>query len=177
MRQQDRPERDAIDELLAAPQLDDGVGVFRQHVLQQTLGRLRVRRRLRRAAWAVGLAAGIAAIALGIHWLTLTSMIPQPEMAELPQFPQAASLPAPGLSALALEWRAFDSSQRQAELYRQAGDRYLTEGDDLQAALRCYGNALTTGTDDNLQLSPSDSWLLMAIKDARQKENRDANGM
>jgi negative regulator of sigma E activity len=164
-------EPDALDELLAAPQPPADAEALRQKLLSQTTGVLRFRRRVRQATWAAGLAACVAAVVFGFRGRPPAPVAPQPEVSDLP------APPAPDESALALEWRAFDSPNRQAELYRQAGDRYLTEGEDLQAALRCYANALDTATDDDQKVSPSDSWLLMAIKDAREKEKRDANGM
>jgi hypothetical protein len=168
-------ESDAIDDLLAAPKMSGDAERLRQQIWQRTTGVLRFRRRLRQAAWAAGLAACVAAVVFGLRWRTPAPALPQPEVAERPSPPQPS--PSPDASAVVLEWRAFDSPDHQTELYRRAGDRYLAEGEDLQAALRCYGNALDTGTEDDLKLSPSDSWLLMAIKDARMKEKRDANGM
>jgi hypothetical protein len=164
-------EPDALKELLAAPKPPGDAEGLRQRLLHQTTGVLRFRRRVRQAAWAAGLAACVAAVVFGLRWRTPAPVTPQPEVAQLPSPPQQDE------SALALEWRAFDSPNRQTELYRHAGDRYLAEGEDLQAALRCYANALDTATEDDLKLSSSDSWLLMAIKDAREKEKRDANGM
>jgi negative regulator of sigma E activity len=164
-------EPDALDELLAVPQLPADAEVLRQRLLHHTTGVVRFRRRVRQVAWAAGLAACVAVVVFGLRWRTPAPVTPQPLTAQLP------SPSAQDGSALALEWRAFDSPNRQTELYRQAGDRYLAEGEDLQAALRCYANALDTATDDDQKVSPSDSWLLMAIKDAREKEKRDANGM
>jgi hypothetical protein len=164
-------ERDALDELLAPPKLPGNADELRRKVLHQTTRLLRFRRRLRRVAWAAGFAACLAAVVFGIRWRPSAPLSPQPEVAGLP------SPPAQDESALGLEWHAFDSPDRQKELYRRAGDRYLAEGEDLQAAVRCYANALDAGNEEDLKLSPSDSWLLMAIKDAREKEKRDANGM
>ncbi len=59
-------------------------------------------------------------------------------------------------------------------MYKQAGDRYMTEQSDPQSALRCYGNALDNGTEQDRSISTDDNWLLMAIKDARQKEKSHA---
>jgi hypothetical protein len=77
-------------------------------------------------------------------------------------------------SPLTLEWQALDSPQPRPDVYRSAGDRYDEDG-DYQSALRCYRGALDTGSDKDLAIAPEDSWLLMVLKDARQKEKRDAN--
>jgi hypothetical protein len=73
-----------------------------------------------------------------------------------------------------LEWHAVDNVDRRAELYRKAGDQYLSEASDPESALRCYSAALDTGAGTNQAVLPEDNWLLMAIKDAREKENRRA---
>jgi len=75
----------------------------------------------------------------------------------------------------ALEWRAIDHPEQAGTAYRAAGDRYLAENADPGAAARCYGSALSAGPAEDLTIDPNDSWLMMAIKDARQKEARDAN--
>jgi hypothetical protein len=133
---------------------------------------LRRRRRLRQLGWAAALAACYGAGLLTVRWLTAPAPHPgPPEVVRQPDPPA----PAPPPTALAVEWRAFDGGDRQAALYQEAGDRYLAEENDPRAALRCYGNGLDTGTPEDLAIAPSDSWLLMAIKDARQKEKRHAN--
>jgi hypothetical protein len=60
-------------------------------------------------------------------------------------------------------------------LYRRAADRYLEEEGDVGSAVRCYGRALDEGGGRDLAIAPGDSWLLMVIKNARQKEKDDAN--
>jgi hypothetical protein len=75
---------------------------------------------------------------------------------------------------VALEWQALDSPRRRAELYREAGDRYLSAESDPESALRCYTAALDAGAGADRAVAPADSWLLMALKDAREKEKRHA---
>jgi hypothetical protein len=170
---------DPFDDLLAAPRAARDVEVLRQKVLAETNRVLRRRRRVRQFARAAGLAACVALALFGARWLIAPAPPVPSAVAERPSPPESRpTLADPDLSPVALEWRAFDSPGRQAELFRQAGDRYLAAGEDLQAALRCYGNALDAGSEDDQKPAASDSWLLMAIKDARQKENRDVpNGM
>ncbi len=49
----------------------------------------------------------------------------------------------------------------------------MSEEADPQSALRCYAAALDEGKPDDLNVSADDSWLLMAIKNARKKEIAD----
>jgi hypothetical protein len=103
---------------------------------------------------------------------------PVPPVASLPSQPGiVAESPDPlaGLSAVDLEWRALEGQGKRSELYRLAGDRYLKDANDVESALRCYRLALDSGSQQDLPISPEDSWLLMAAKEARQKEKRHAN--
>src|SRR4051812_19936155 len=128
--------------LLTPPAVPDEGGPLRQRLLGQTTAVLRRRRRLRRLARAAGLAACYAAGLVTMHGLAPRPPLPPPaEVAQQSPTPRPpAAEPVPEPPALALEWQAFDSPDRGAELYRQAGDRYLSEEADPAAALRCYGN-------------------------------------
>jgi hypothetical protein len=78
--------------------------------------------------------------------------------------------------APAVERRAEKAADpERAALLRQAGHRYLEEEADPEAALRCYSKSLDAGTKDDAKFSPNDDWLMMAIKNAREKETRHAN--
>jgi hypothetical protein len=84
--------------------------------------------------------------------------------------------PAQSVSALSpaqLEWQAIDRRQAGADLYRQAGDGYLNEAQDVESALRCYRNALARGGNEALTISPDDSWLLVALKSAHSKDKNN----
>ena len=70
--------------------------------------------------------------------------------------------------------RRIRNPERRGDLYRRAGDLYATEQGDLSSALRCYSESLDAGNEKDLTISTDDHWLLMAIKDARQKEKNDA---
>jgi hypothetical protein len=63
----------------------------------------------------------------------------------------------------------------QATALLAAGDRYLNEAGDPEAALRCYRRALDAASDEQTRFSPDDNWLVMALKNAREKEARHAN--
>jgi hypothetical protein len=66
------------------------------------------------------------------------------------------------------------AGRERARLFRLAGARYLEEAGDIRAALRCYANALDVDPDADPTPGGQDDWLLMALKDARQKEKADA---
>jgi hypothetical protein len=169
---------DVFCDSLLTPQPDAIPEGFQRLVLAQTLGVLRRRRRLRRLAAVAALAACFLGGVLAMRFFGSPGVPPPPEQREEmvqrqpePNFPLTSS-PKPADSALALEWQALDSPTRRPDLDRKAGDRYLTENFDARSAMRCYDRALAADAD--LSVSADDSWLLMAIKDARQKEKRDA---
>ena len=94
---------------------------------------------------------------------------------ETPVVPAPVAKPAtPPPSAVALEWKAFDADKPRPDLYRQAGDQYLHEDADPASAVMCYGQSLNGASDKDLDISPDDDYLLMIVKEARQKEKKDA---
>ncbi len=167
----DTPERDPIDELLAPPGPVE-TAALRQALLAATTRRLRRARWVRRAALAAALAACYGA---GL----LTMRLPNPaQKATVPvvEVPRPAESQAPPEPAPLAERRADKAPDAErAALLRQAGRRYLDEEDDPEAALRCYSKALDAGGKDDAKFSPDDDWLMMAIKNAREKEARHAN--
>ncbi len=162
---------DPLDALLAPPTARPDEA-FRRRVLGRTVGVLRRRRIVRWLTRSAALAACYAAGVLTAYALRPAPPPPQVVHVLAPPAPPAPAGPAPALSQ---EWEAVDHPDQAAELYRAAGDRYLAEEADPRAAVRCYGNALSAGQAEDLTIGPGDSWLLMAIKDARQRERRDAN--
>jgi hypothetical protein len=71
-------------------------------------------------------------------------------------------------------WAFLQTGEKRADLYRRAGDGYLGR-DDIEAALRCYRRALDGGSAADLAVrADRDTWLLMSLKMARQKERLDA---
>jgi anti-sigma factor RsiW len=137
--------------------------------LAETTRRLPRRRWLRRAGLAAALAACYAAGLLTMHLLTPAPArgLPEERTPE-PAPPAVAATTDPAALAQAAD------PGRVAAL-RRAGDHYLTEEIDPEAALRCYARALDAGSADDAKFSPEDNWLLMAIKIAREKEAHDAN--
>jgi hypothetical protein len=171
----DTPDRDPCADFLNPP-LTAADAAFQQRLLAQTKRLLRRRRWLRRAGFAAAFAAcylaGVVTMELlptqapGARVIVVTS---EPRLPAAP--PEEA---VSGLTAVVLENRAFDSVEARPELYRLAGDRYVAESGDLQAALRCYRQALDESSEQDLRVKPEDNWLLIALKEARQKEKQNA---
>ena len=143
---------------------------------------LRGRRRvLRRRRWVVrGRRAGalVACYAAGLAsmWYWSAPRLPAPyQVVSLPPAPPGLIDPFRNDPPERLEkWAFLQSGEKRVELYRRAGDAYLGR-DDVRAALRCYRRALDGGRAVDLAIrAESDSWLLMSLKMARQKEKADA---
>jgi hypothetical protein len=79
--------------------------------------------------------------------------------------------PAP-LSPNDLELQAelSDDKAKVARLYREAGDKYLTEIHDYGQAARCYRLHLKAADAAEQQVSANDSWLLMSMKSTSHRE-------
>jgi hypothetical protein len=166
------PEPDLLGDLLAPPlPADDRLcGDLRE----RTARVVRWRRRWRRLARTAALAACYAAGVLTMHGLA-PHVPPPPQMADHRDPPK--EVVPPETPALALEWKAIDSPQPRPDLYRRAGDLYLEEEKDPESALRCYGQALDAAGAADQAVAAEDSWLLMVIKNARQKEKRYAKSL
>ena len=168
------PEPDPLEGMLRPPSPPENEAL-RQVVYTRTRRVLR-RRHMRQCAYAASLLMSFA-VGAGVMRMTISGE----RGASAPRFfapenrgADAPRSPIPDDSALATEWTAFDSTEHRAELYRKAGDRYMEDENDPLSALRSYGNALDNGTEQDLTISTDDNWLLMAIKDARQKEKKHA---
>jgi hypothetical protein len=180
-------EPDPLEGMLRPPSPPDNEAL-RQELYPRTQRVLRRRRHLRQLAYAAALL-----ISFGAGGGTVRLMVEgergalAPRSSEQsreskqtntqPNQQQGADAPRSPVScdsALTREWTAFDSEDHRSERYRQAADYYLTEENDPESALRCYSNALDSGTEQDLTISADDSYLLMAIKNARQKERNHA---
>lgn len=74
-------------------------------------------------------------------------------------------------TALEMEWQALEAEENRAVTYKQAGDRYFDEEGDPLSALRCYTQALNN--QKSLTVSAKDSWMLLALKHAREEEAQE----
>ena len=135
----------------------------RRRVLDATLGELRRQRRSRRERTVAALAAGLAAA------LVLFAVLPPASQTQ--RFHRVEDVPEGKKTAASdVEWDALDRPEQAKALYRQAGERYVAEG-DFAGAVRSYGGSLDAGTAEDLEATPDDDWLLAAIKIARKKES------
>ncbi len=169
----DIPERDICDDVLTPPSRPADADRLRRTVLDRTSRLVRRRLWMRRAGLGAALAACYVAGVLTTRFLApapreVVTIPPPAEAVPLPE-PSPRTLPAPAVE----DWAARADDGERAALYRRAGDRYLDEESDPLAALRCYTKALSSGAGES-SFSPEDNWLLMAIKNAREKEKRDA---
>jgi hypothetical protein len=171
-------EPDPLDDMLRPPSVPPESEALRQAVYARTRRVLRRRRVVRQFAYAAAVAAAFTLGFLVLRLVSRPSPSPQPnetvKQLPSPQRPDKAPAPVAAEPALVREWQAFESEDHRGELYRQAGDLYMAEENDPQSALRCYANALDNGTKQDLTISGDDNWLLMAIKNARQKESDHA---
>ena len=149
--------------------------------------RIQTSRLIRRRRWRVYARRGLAMAACflagaGTLWLVQQQTPPpQPEMvAKAPDGPPAENKSRPQRvirvepPELLERQAALAHGERCVDLYRRAGDGFLERGDDI-AALRCYRRSLDFTRPNDLVVRPDlDSWLLMSLKIARQKETNDA---
>lgn len=127
-----------------------------------------VRRRGRvRVLAAVGAIAAVALIAATVVWWRLPGepKASDKECVVEKQPPPPPPLVVAQMPAVALEWQAFDAPREQkSTLYRQAGDRYVQDADDLASAVRCYGQAIRAASAEDLEFDRDDNLLVMALK-------------
>jgi hypothetical protein len=106
---------------------------------------------------------------------------PPPAVVERDTTPDPPAAPTPAVDPYRNDpperierWAFIQSGPKRAGLYRRAGDEYLRR-DDVDSALRCYRTALDGGSPADLAVrADEDTWLLMSLKVARQKERPDA---
>jgi hypothetical protein len=192
----DDPHENTTDGLLRPGGASRGDGALRDMVLAQTLGVMRRRRRWKRVGVATGLLiCYLAGMATPLSWIGAHSGGRQPheslatEGEESPAEPRTdkpvqladssdwavqlqrphdfAFRPAPGTEQLA---RARKPSKY--EIVRRDGDRMLRQPGNLALAVRRYHVALDLASAEERAIAPGeDSWLLMALKNERMKEN------
>jgi hypothetical protein len=157
----------------------------RDSILQKMSRQLQQARRPR---WPMALA-GAAAIALAFGsayyvYVLRTMPVPEPQprfVKEKDPTPDDTPVapPEPKLILVKsiphpreLENRAFDveDESTRVRLYFQAGDQYLDRFEDVQSALRCYQQAIFFCDANDLEISPNDNWLVMALKRDQRKE-------
>jgi hypothetical protein len=170
---------DNIDDLLRPTTIPAENPRFREALRDQTAGIVRRRRWRTTTRRALALAACYLA-GIGTYWL-----LSKPNPPHTPEAPLARvepTIPSPKPAPIRMEppdrterWAGLATTgERRVELYRKAGDGYLTQGDEI-AALRCYRKSLDSSRPADLVIQPEqDTWLLMSLKIARQKESSNA---
>ncbi len=159
--------------------LSDHAGVpadegLRSSILQRTTRVVRRRRIAKRVAIGVVCVVCYSAGLLTTRWFA--SANPSAEVVAVnSEQPVPTTEPLGQSSPWTLEWQAVDSAVNRPDLFKQAGDRYLHEFGDLAAAVRCYRSALEIGSAADTTVGPDDSWLLIALKQAKAKEKLDAS--
>ena len=132
----------------------------------RTTAVLRSRRRWRQLRCAAAVA---AVFVLGLLTVLAVTPVQDPLPQELAVVSHDPPAPAEPTAPVALEWRALERPEDAARYYLAAGDGYLRDGDPDNAT-RCYAHHLDEGGAPALEANTTDTWLLMAIKQARMKE-------
>ncbi len=135
--------------------------LLREAVLSRTVGVIRFRRHLRKGILAASLAgcyvAGLATMALR---RPVEQQTPAPPAVAL-SLPRPSDQPKQDLSPPKLT---------RAEIVHRDADRCFERG-DVKEAVRLYDLSLALASAGDRAGSPEqDSWLLMALKDAKSKE-------
>jgi hypothetical protein len=185
MNESPKPEPLAMDDLLAGLVPLPVNSGLQEALRKRTTGLVRRRRWLRRGGFATALAACYVAGLLTMNWLpSLRSLDPNSRSEHASEAATSGlgsgagsgpeKMASDNASPLALEWQALESPSRSPALFRAAGDRYLTETGDVGSAVRCYRKLLEEEGGAEPTISSDDSWLLMALKEAKQREKRYA---
>jgi hypothetical protein len=170
---------DNLDELLTPRSAPAERAGLREQLRYET-GRVVRRRRWRRPIRNVLALAACYAAGMGTYWLIRDRAPEVPNAPPMAQVQPSATPPKPATIRLespdliARRASVTTDVDRKVELYRKAGDGYLARGDEV-AALKCYRRSLDNSRADDLVIRPQDdSWLLMSLKLARQKETDNA---
>jgi hypothetical protein len=175
---------DPIERFLSADFNGPATPGLRQTVFAQTTRAFQRRRLRRRVAVLAALAACfLAGMGTTLAWQMrelpkeeAQVIAPKKNHTPKPSDPPviASAKPAAAPSLVELEWRAFDSRDNRAALFFEVAQRYLEEQHDYESALRCYRQALDAAPKEGLAIRSDDNWFVMALKEARQKEENDA---
>ena len=187
------PSQDPVERFLNCASELPGARDSRQRLLLQTQRLLRRRRRIKRLGYITALAACYLAGAATVHGWTQWSAGPMKldldertaELARSADHITPTAVPTssqvrlpvqqdPDVPATVVESMAAQIPGQRGVLFRTAGDRYLLELGDIESAVRCYRRALDACAEQDLVVASNDSWLLMALKQARQKERSHA---
>ncbi len=155
---------DALDECLGPR--ENGTAALRESL--RTLTSKAVRRRRWHRRLTLALAASLLFMA-GMG--TMAWLRPPPQGQPNALLPLDIEQKAPPAPRQQEPERLSSPAPKKAESLLSAGKQYLERENDIASALRCYRQALESGEDRLLEISPDDDWLVMALKLDRQKEN------
>ena len=155
---------------------------FRESVLARTSAQLQVRSRRRRVAVAGALIAASYLGGIATAWFALRT--PPADagselaVAEVREDPGAVAPVEPVVAdSLLRDPEAFalllakSPVDKQIEILKSAGDRYLAGFGDIDQAMNCYRRLLALQqTSAGSAMSVDDSWLLKSMKQARLQE-------
>ena len=179
----DAHEPDDLDALLDAPTTSAPVGDALRHELLARTSRVIRRRRHVRRTGLLGLVA--CAYLAGVLTMNLRATQQDVIVAERPGASprsgqdESATEDAPVLGMTHEEGSAYVVGEsidlNRYEVFCSAADRHLNETGNYTAALNLYRQALNAASEDQLAIAAgSDTWLLMALKNSRQKERNHA---
>ena len=179
----DTYESDEIEALLDGSASPAGAGEqLRRELLLRTSRVIRRRRHVRRA----GILGAVACAYLaGVLTVSLRSSQTDIVVVDRSDTSQAASsrdpvddVPPAAATTLdnAHEYRLGEVADlNRYEVFCRAAERHLNETGDYTAALNLYRQALNAASEDQLAIAAGrDTWLLLALKNARQQERTDA---
>lgn len=157
---------DDLDDILKPRPVPEAKTAQQAQLLSGTIVQLKRTRRIRQALRAV-IWTALFLCGVTVGWLGLQREPTQ--MAKQPAATSSAPEPPLLLTAAQLELQAekTDDPALSAQLYRQAGDRFL-EAQDPRSALRCYRIHLNEGGPGVQTVLASDSWLLMNLKTSNE---------
>lgn len=162
---------DDLDDLLS-PSPGPDENARREAVWHQSYRVLR-RRKLARDVIRVGTYVLILTVGAGLGWSLKTTIPPSPSEPQLAHNetapPPVPDRPPRSPRELELDAERTDDLRLSAELYREAGDRFLEQGNDVTSALRCYRQYLALLGEQRPEVAVSDSWLLISLKRARSQ--------
>lgn len=155
---------------------------LRDRLREQTMRRLRVRRRVAKGIRLLTFA-GCFAAGMALMWamrepprverVVVEVEVPMPM--RVAEVPQPEPLTKTG-ERLELEAEQIPDRVESARRYREAGDHFLIVEGNVESALRCYRNFLDDSAMEDRAITESDTWLLTSLKNARLSENANANG-
>lgn len=114
------------------------------------------------------IAGAVAVFAVGgvVGWVvkpTAAAVVVPPPVPAEPIAPVPSEVEPLTAERLELNAELADDPTESARLYREAGDRFLTDR-DYENAARCYRRHLAVADADTQKVRTSDSWMLHTMK-------------